>query len=334
MLSSTPFQSSSGECRLISFKAREGHCNVPVNFVEGEFKLGQWVTNHRNHRDTMPTERQRRLGEIGFVWSRNALKWERAISALKSFKEREGHCRVPKGRVEGGFKLGVWLNHQREHEADLALNRREQLNALGFIWDTHIDNFDEGIVVLEKFKARENHCLVPAAHFENKFRLGKWVQIQRNSRDIMPAERMHLLSAIGFVWDGSNAFWQEGLEALKAFKEREGHCRVPRFVFEKGFRLGQWVKEQRKSGRAVPANRWQLLDDIGFVWHPQESEWEDAFLALSKYRAREGHCRVPSNHIEGTIKLGAWVRGQRGRKSKNTERNKRLEEIGFDWDGK
>jgi superfamily II DNA or RNA helicase len=320
-----------GVSALISFKAREGHCNVPVNRVEGEFKLGQWITNHRNHRDTMPAERQRQLEEIGIVWSRQALAYERAIAALKSFKEREGHCRVPRRYIENGFNLGGWVDHQRQREQNIDPERRKQLNTFGFIWDTGIDDFEDGIVALKKYIARENNCRISATHVEDKFKLGKWAQIQRRNRYTMPINHRHLLGAMGFDWDGFDNLWEEGVAALKMFKAREGHCRVPRHHREQIFRLGQWVKEQRKSGRAMPANRWHLLDDIGFVWHPHELEWEEAFLALSNYRAREGHCRVPLNHIEGTVELGIWVRGQRSRKGKNAERNRRLEEIGFVW---
>jgi hypothetical protein len=53
------------------------------------------------------------------------------------------------------------------------------------------------------------------------------------------------------------------------------------------------------------------LVEIGFVWDPHESAWEEGFAALMTFKAREGHCRVPALHIEGTFKLGGWVRKQR-----------------------
>jgi hypothetical protein len=48
-------------CIREQFKAREGHCNVPRPHVEGDLRLGQWVSVQRNNSATMSTERKQRL---------------------------------------------------------------------------------------------------------------------------------------------------------------------------------------------------------------------------------------------------------------------------------
>ena len=92
------------------------------------------------------------------------------------------------------------------------------------------------------------------------------MQLQRQNRNILPIEFRNRLDAMGFVWDAADELWKEGFSMLKIFRAREGHCRVPRDHFEQGFRLGHWVTVQRKSGRRMPEDRWQLLDNLGFVW--------------------------------------------------------------------
>ena len=81
---------------LLAFKRREGHCRVPRHHIERGFRLGQWVAIqrywHRVH--CLVAERERRLNAVGFVWSRRDWLWERAFTALKKFKTREGHCLV------------------------------------------------------------------------------------------------------------------------------------------------------------------------------------------------------------------------------------------------
>jgi Helicase associated domain len=57
-----------GFAALTTFKAHEGHCRVPQNYIEGTFKLGSWVQGQRANRDTMLPERMQRLDAIGFVW--------------------------------------------------------------------------------------------------------------------------------------------------------------------------------------------------------------------------------------------------------------------------
>jgi Helicase associated domain len=61
--------------------------------------------------------------------------------------------------------------------------------------------------------------------------------------------------------------------------------------------------------------------------------WERGFAALTKFRAREGHCCPPRHHIEGSFNLGNWVSVQRYRKEfLSVERKRRLDAIGFVWD--
>src|SRR5947208_6963682 len=61
--------------------------------------------------------------------------------------------------------------------------------------------------------------------------------------------------------------------------------------------------------------------------------WEGGFAALSKFRAREGHCCPSRNHVERGFKLGQWVSVQRyGKHLLPVERKRRLDGIGFVWD--
>jgi Helicase associated domain len=53
---------------LQKFERREGHCLVPALHIEGDLKLGYWVTVQRRYKNKMSRERKRRLNEIGFVW--------------------------------------------------------------------------------------------------------------------------------------------------------------------------------------------------------------------------------------------------------------------------
>ena len=185
---------------------------------------------------------------------------------------------------------------------------------------------------MAKFKARKGHCCAPWRHIEGKFKLGQWVILQRKAKDEMPAKHKKRLNAIGFVWDGQGHAWEDGFTALSKFKVREGHCRVPRYYVEGAYKLGQWVSVQRLSRDGMPAERRSRLDKIGFVWDRREHFWEKGFTALTKFKAREGHCRVPSFHIERKFKLGQWVTTKRRSKDKMpSKRKSQLNKIGFVW---
>jgi Helicase associated domain len=53
---------------LKAFKAHTGHCYVPALHVEGDLKLGYWVSTQRRKKNIMSKEHKQRLNKIGFVW--------------------------------------------------------------------------------------------------------------------------------------------------------------------------------------------------------------------------------------------------------------------------
>jgi hypothetical protein len=136
------------------------------------------------------------------------------------------------------------------------------------------------------------------------------------------------------VWGFQDVQWEEGFRNLEQFHQREGHCRVPQQYCEKGYRLGQWVGNQRTKrdkGKLSQEER-QRLDALGFVWNVGDAQWEEGFRYLEKFHQREGHCQVPATRREGRFGLGRWVRAQRAStKTLSPERRQRLDALGFVW---
>lgn len=56
--------------RLLKFKKRQGHCDVPSQWA-GDLNLATWVSNqrHRKKKGSLDPERVKRLNEIGFAWA-------------------------------------------------------------------------------------------------------------------------------------------------------------------------------------------------------------------------------------------------------------------------
>jgi superfamily II DNA or RNA helicase len=254
---------------LTMYKEREGHCRVPQRHKENGFRLGQWVDNRRQNKETLSEARRQQLDEFGFVWDPFETDWAEGFRYLRMYKEREGHCRVPAAHKENGFRLGQWVFRQRQStdKETLSEARRQQLDELGFVWDPYETDWAEGFRYLRTYKEREGHCRVPQRHKEDGFRLGQWVSVQRSNADTLSAPRRQQLDELGFVWDVLDAAWGEGYSHLKIYRDREGHCDVPRKHIENGYRLGQWVSVQRANKDAVSAERRQRLDELGFVWN-------------------------------------------------------------------
>ena len=126
-----------GFAALSTFRAREGHCCPPRRYVEGKFKLGQWVSVQRYRKDFLPIERKQRLDTIGFVWDEFDDLWQQRFAALLKFRRYAGHCRVPILYNDGNCKLGWWVSTQRRKKNNLSVERRARLNKIGFVWNTY-----------------------------------------------------------------------------------------------------------------------------------------------------------------------------------------------------
>src|SRR3989442_14760729 len=103
----------------------------------------------------------------------NEIAWETGFAALKDFKSREGHCRVPRGHQEGSFKLGTWVVNQRNRRGALSVERRRRLDAIKFVWALHRNPWETGFVALKELKSLEGHCLVPPDRKQGTFNLGQ-----------------------------------------------------------------------------------------------------------------------------------------------------------------
>lgn len=152
---------------------------------------------------------------------------------------------------------------------------------------------------------------------------------------MLSLDRLTKLGDIGFDWVPHETAWEKGFKYLKGYKEREGSCDVPSDYKENGFPLGRWVNKQRAKKDQLSVERRAKLDELGFAWDLLEAAWEEAVRHLTCYREREGHCRVPSRHIEDGFPLGEWVIRQRSRKMRMpVNRQRRLDELGFIWDAR
>ena len=273
------------------------------------------------------------------------VSWDEWYGRLQLYKKREGHCRVPDAyKSPDGFKLGTWVQNQRRNKAYLSADRKGRLDALEFEWDPDEADWNEGFKNLQAFEKENGHCRVPhAIKYPDDYRLGYWVQEQRRkkTKNKLSADKRRQLNTIGFVWDPDEADWNEGFKNLQAFEKENGHCRVPHAIkYPDDYRLGYWVQEQRrkKTKNKLSADKRRQLNTIGFVWDPDEADWNEGFKNLQAFEKENGHCRVPhAIKYPDDYRLGYWVQEQRRKKTKDklsADKRRRLNTIGFVWDAR
>ena len=82
----------------------------------------------------MSPDRRQRLDSLAFVWDALTTKWDEGFRYLTVYFQREGHCLVPALHRERDYRLGRWVSTQRQNKDTLTPERRQQLDALDFVW--------------------------------------------------------------------------------------------------------------------------------------------------------------------------------------------------------
>jgi hypothetical protein len=199
---------------LTRYVERDGHALVPQVHIEGGVTLGRWVTKQRQKyaSGSLSTNKAHRLESLeGWAWNTLEAAWEEGYSHLNEFMRREGHARVPPKYVDpDGYLLGGWVGRQRAayKNQKLDLQRIHRLNAIeGWAWDQNEADWEAMRILLDRFRKREGHTLVPYTHTENEVNLGSWVSAQRSShrRSKLPVSRVSQLETIpGWTWKARN----------------------------------------------------------------------------------------------------------------------------------
>ncbi|GAX12638.1 hypothetical protein FisN_13Lh106 [Fistulifera solaris] len=129
------------------------------------------------------------------------------------------------------------------------------------------------------FHAQYGHAAVPHTYPPNP-QLARWVKRQRRQYKLredgksttMTAERLEMLSSVGFIWDSHDVNWREKLYSLTVFRQEAGNCNVPSNFKDK--KLATWVKCQRRQYKlycdgkpsAMNPDRIKVLESVGFEW--------------------------------------------------------------------
>ena len=264
---------------------------------------------------------------------------------------------IRRGGDPGDYLLGLFDLAAREAEiqigdADLidSLETAER-EAIGFHWDEkgrsiRSHSWDTRFQQLVEFKNRHGHCNIL---WSTDRPLALWASRQRSARRVgkLEAGCVRRLEEIGFPWGSTRTSrryergsWEARFQRLAEFKNKNGHCNMPRAVDRV---LWGWAVRQRRAKRIgkLDADRVHRLEQIGFQWETagtsrrgftgQQCSWEARFQQLVEFKTRYGHCNVPRAAEKS---LGQWVSNQRhARKVSKLDANRirRLEEIGFQW---
>jgi hypothetical protein len=267
------------------YKRQHLDCCVPKDYTQDP-ELGKWVHKQRadHSQSRIPPKRLAKLESIGFSWSKaqstrdtskEDKQWLEKYDKLVDFGKEHGHCNVPRN-YEKDKSLGMWVNNQRTNQAQETLrqDRKDLLDNVGFVWwvgkadaaSLTRRKWDKMFERLCEFKQSNGHANVPQSL--KKWGLGSWVSKQRAERrnGQLDPQRSQRLLEIGFTWGmNRDERWNATFEKLKAYKEKNGHCRLSA---PEDHLLRNWMYRQRnyqEKGTLLPERKTKL-DAFLFAW--------------------------------------------------------------------
>jgi hypothetical protein len=131
--------------------------------------------------------------------------------------------------------------------------------------------------------------------------------------------------------------WQQRLKELATFKQKHGHCDVPR-RYSPNRPLGRWVSEaryRRKIGK-LSDKIIAELDALGFRWSTEygsayRSTWDGTLDKLAAYKQQHGHFQVARREAPRLARWVCIVRRQHREGTIHPRLTEKLDAMGFAW---
>ena len=118
---------------LCAYREKHDDVNIPHDRAS---ELWRWVSTQRifKKKGKLPTDKIRRLDEIGFNWDVAETQWETRFEELLAYRTTHANVSVP---TQPPTPLGSWVNTQRmsHRGGKLSVERVTRLDEIGFEWN-------------------------------------------------------------------------------------------------------------------------------------------------------------------------------------------------------
>lgn len=334
--------------------AKEGTLELPRSYtIHSGVPVGKWLELQRQVQagqrpGRLTAEQAAKLEKLGIRWNhRLETAWEKGFASAQKYRTEHGDLLVPvRYRDKNDFALGEWIvyNRQRYLGGNLTQNRIERLEAIGMVWSTSNDLWEQNYAAATQYYLEHGDLEVPIKYeTPSGFGLGVWLGAQRAAHKAgeLPQEQVERLDALGMDWTNRNdRKWMSLYDVAAAYYHEHGNLNVPsEYVTPDGVLLGKWVARQRyaylnpdRSSARVTPERKALLDKLGMVWEKYDP-WQERYDLALAYKTEHGDLEIPSVYKTADgVWLGSWVSRQRqalnsGSSALSSERRKLLRAL-------
>ena len=334
--------------------AKEGTLELSRSYtIHSGVPVGKWLELQRQVQagqrpGRLTAEQAAKLEKLGIRWNhRLEAAWEKGFASAQKYRTEHGDLLVPvRYRDKNDFALGEWIvyNRQRYLGGNLTQNRIERLEAIGMVWSTSNDLWEQNYAAATQYYLEHGDLEVPIKYeTPSGFGLGVWLGAQRAAHKAgeLPQEQVERLDALGMDWTNRNdRKWMSLYDVAAAYYHEHGNLNVPsEYVTPDGVLLGKWVARQRyaylnpdRSSARVTPERKALLDKLGMVWEKYDP-WQERYDLALAYKTEHGDLEIPSVYKTADgVWLGSWVSRQRqtlnsGSSALSSERRKLLRTL-------
>lgn len=334
--------------------AKEGTLELPRSYtIHSGVPVGKWLELQRQVQagqrlGRLTAEQAAKLEKLGIRWNhRLEAAWEKGFVSAQKYRTEHGDLLVSvRYRDKNDFALGEWIvyNRQRYLGGNLTQNRIERLEAIGMVWSTSNDLWEQNYAAATQYYLEHGDLEVPIKYeTPSGFGLGVWLGAQRAAHKAgeLPQEQVERLDALGMDWTNRNdRKWMSLYDVAAAYYHEHGNLNVPsEYVTPDGVLLGKWVARQRyaylnpdRSSARVTPERKTLLDKLGMVWEKYDP-WQERYDLALAYKTEHGDLEIPSVYKTADgVWLGSWVSRQRqalnsGSSALSSERRKLLRTL-------
>lgn len=334
--------------------AKEGTLELPRSYtIHSGVPVGKWLELQRQVQagqrpGRLTAEQAAKLEKLGIRWNhRLEAAWEKGFASAQKYRTEHGDLLVPvRYRDKNDFALGEWIvyNRQRYLGGNLTQNRIERLEAIGMVWSTSNDLWEQNYAAATQYYLEHGDLEVPIKYeTPSGFGLGVWLGAQRAAHKAgeLPQEQVERLDALGMDWTNRNdRKWMSLYDVAAAYYHEHGNLNVPsEYVTPDGVLLGKWVARQRyaylnpdRSSARVTPERKALLDKLGMVWEKYDP-WQERYDLALAYKTEHSDLEIPSVYKTADgVWLGSWVSRQRqalnsGSSALSSERRKLLRTL-------
>ena len=323
-----------------SYYEEYGNLQLKPNQLYKDFDLGYWlIQQKKNYSANQLSKKNIELLEnIGIVWNSYIHVWERNYNEAKRFYIEHNHLIVPSINKE----LWEFLHHMRylKSKNKLSGEKIALLNAINMPWNVIDYKWNKIYLLCLEYFNCHNNINLPTDYIVDGVNLTNWVnkQIKKMYKGELSDEKIEKLLRLGISNQPKvtkEEVWANKYLLAKAYYEKYGNLRIPRWYTVDGVKLGQWVASQRYRKEDLSSEKKDKLDKIGMEWTlAKKTPWFETYQIALEYYSKYNTINIKQTVKYNGFGLGDWIDKQkRDYKNNNLsdEQINLLNQLGIKW---